>query len=86
MKTNRYENCGRKHNQRMKAYLLLQYLLRNSDDEHAIPIANLATYLQEDCGIDAERRSIYKDIYEINVANLMFDGTPFQRGARKDRT
>lgn len=73
----KYKNCGRKPNQRMKAYLLLQYLLRNTDDEHAIPMADLETYLQDECGIDAERRSIYKDIHEINIANLMLDGTPY---------
>ncbi|MBE6667588.1 MAG: WYL domain-containing protein [Ruminococcaceae bacterium] len=72
-----YKNCGRKPNQRMKAYLLLQYLLRNTDDEHAIPMADLETYLQDVCGIDAERRSIYKDIHEINIANLMLDETPY---------
>ena len=71
MKNNLSEGSGRKQNQRMKAYLLLQHLLRNSDDEHAIPMADLEAYLQYDCGIDAERRSIYKDIHEINIANLM---------------
>ena len=74
---NKSPNSGRKQNQRMKAYLLLQHLLRNSDDEHAIPMADLEAYLQDDCGIDAERRSIYKDIHEINVANLMSDGTSY---------
>lgn len=68
-------NSGRKGHQQIKAYLLLQYLLRNTDDEHAIPMADLELYLQDECGIDAERRSIYKDIHEINVANLMLDGT-----------
>ena len=70
-------NSGRKPHQQIKAYLLLQYLLRNTDDEHAIPMADLETYLQDECGIDAERRSIYKDIHEINIANLMLDGTPY---------
>ena len=77
MKNNLSEGSGRKQHQRIKAYLLLQYLLRYSDDEHAIPMADLEAYLQDDCGIDAERRSIYKDIHEINVANLMSDGTSY---------
>lgn len=76
-------NSGRKKHQQIKAYLLLQYLLRNSDDEHAISMADLKGYLQDECGIDAERRSIYKDIHEINVANLMIiDGSSYSEAAK----
>lgn len=62
---------GRKSNQRLKAYLVLQYLLKNSDDEHPAKIDDITDYLQTDCGIDAERRSIYKDIHEINIVSIM---------------
>ena len=71
-------SCGRKNNQRMKAFLVLQYLLKNSDDAHPAKIDDITSYLQVNCDIDAERRSIYKDIQEINIINLMLmDGCSF---------
>ena len=61
---------GRKDNQRMKAYLVYEYLMQNTDANHVASGQEIAEYLQE-CGIAAERRSIYKDIEEINRAVLM---------------
>lgn len=61
------DSRGRKNNQKMKPYLVYQYLLRNSDENHVVSSADIVGYLQE-LGIDAERRSIYKDIEEINKA------------------
>ena len=58
---------GRKANQKMKPYLVLEYLMRHTDENHAESADNIAAYLQE-LGIDAERRSIYRDIEEINKA------------------
>lgn len=58
---------GRKEHQKMKPYLVYQYLLRNSDENHVVTAPELVGYLQE-IGIYAERRSIYKDIEEINNA------------------
>ena len=58
---------GRKEHQKMKPYLVYQYLLRNSDENHVVTAPELVGYLQE-VGIYAERRSIYKDIEEINNA------------------
>lgn len=66
-----FEGCGRKNNQRMKAFLVLQYLLKNSDEAHPAKIDDITNYLQDDCGIAAERRSVYKDIQEINVVHFM---------------
>lgn len=66
------ENSGRKFNQKMKAYLVMQYLLKNSDENHAVPASQIVGYLQE-AGIEAERRSIYRDIDEINTAMLMVE-------------
>lgn len=57
---------GKKPNQRVKPYLVLQYLLRKSDENHVVTADDIVTYLSVDCGIFAERRSIYKDIEEIN--------------------
>lgn len=41
--------------------------MRHTDENHAESADNIAAYLQE-LGIDAERRSIYRDIEEINKA------------------
>lgn len=60
------ENSGRKANQRLKPYLVLQYLLKHTDEENVVNAENIVAYLTETCGIEAERRAIYKDIEEIN--------------------
>lgn len=59
---------GRKENQKMKPYLVYQYLLRNTDENHFVSAEEIVGFLQETCGIDAERRSIYRDIDAINRA------------------
>ena len=61
---------GRKADQKMKPYLVYHYLMRKTDANHCATAKDIAAYLQE-CGIDAERRSIYKDIEEINKAILL---------------
>ena len=40
--------------------------MRYSDENHPVTASELVGYLQEN-GINAEERSIYKDIYEINL-------------------
>ena len=62
------ENSGRKSDQKMKPYLVYQYLLRNTDENHVVSAEQIVGFLQETCGIEAERRSIYKDIDAINRA------------------
>ena len=52
---------GKKADQRMKPYLIYEYLMRNSDVNHVVKQKELKAYLEE-FGISAERRSIYKDI------------------------
>ena len=61
---------GRKVDQKMKPYLVYEYLMRTSDASHVVTVNEIVGYLQE-CGISAERRSIYKDIDEINKAILL---------------
>ena len=63
---------GKKPNQKVKPYVVLQYLLKNTDEDHLQTAPDIVAFLEEDCGIDAERRSIYKDIEEINKVALMF--------------
>ena len=58
-------NHGKKPNQKLKPYLVQQYLLRNTDEDHLVDAADIIAFL-EDCGITAERRSIYRDIEDIN--------------------
>ena len=65
------ENSGRKANQRMKHYILLQYLLDHSDEAHTISANTIKNHFKDNCKISAERRSIYRDILEINAAHIM---------------
>ena len=55
---------GKQANQRLKTYVVLQYLLKYSDESHPKSAYDIIGYL-ETCGISAERRSIYKDIEDI---------------------
>ena len=63
---------GKKPNQKIKLYVVLQYLLRNTDENHVATAMDIVAYLEE-CAISAERRSIYRDIEEINRVALMLD-------------
>ena len=58
---------GRKKNQKMKPYLVMDYLMRETDETHAVSAEGIVEHL-EGLGIFAERRSIYRDIKEINKA------------------
>ena len=64
---------GRKPNQRMQHFLVLQYLLEHSDENNFVSTEDLMEYLKGSCGISAERRSIYKDVREINIAYVMVE-------------
>lgn len=62
---------GKKPNQKLKPYIVLQYLLKNTDEDHVATASDIILYLNN-CGIYAERRSIYRDIKDINkVAYLL---------------
>ena len=69
----RSENSGRKYDQKMKPFLVYQYLMRETDEEHFVSAQDIVEYLQENFEISAERRSIYRDINEINKALLAID-------------
>ncbi len=60
------EHSGRKHDQKMKPFLIYQYLMRETDSEHFASTDDIKEYLFENFGIESERRSIYRDIQEIN--------------------
>ena len=63
---------GKKPNQKIKPYVVLQYLLKNTDEDHIATAFDIIAFLEDECGIEAERRSIYRDIEEINKVALMF--------------
>lgn len=71
-KTEKEARHGKQNNQKMKPYLVMQYLLKNSDENNVITAYEIVDYLEE-CGINAERRSVYRDIEEINKAVLMLE-------------
>ena len=64
---------GKKFNHKLKSYLVLQYLLKNTDENHAASGFEIAAYRQNTYGISAERRSISRDIDELNLISLMLD-------------
>ena len=61
---------GKQKDQKLKPYLVLQYLLKYSDENNTRTAYDIIGYL-EGCGIHAERRSIYKDVEDINRILLM---------------
>ena len=61
---------GKKPNQKLKPYLVLQYLMKNTDADHIATAYDIIAFLQDDCGVDAERRSVYEDIKDINRAAI----------------
>lgn len=75
--TSKYEinnaNKGKREHQKIKPYIVLEYLMKYSDEGHAISAKDIVDYLNGDCGIDAERRSIYRDIDEINKVLYMLE-------------
>ena len=64
---------GKKNHQKMKPYLVLQYLMRHTDEEHPATALDIGAYLFDECEILSERRSIYRDIDEINKVLYMLD-------------
>ena len=78
------KNSGKQPYQRLKPYIIYDYLMHNSDEAHTIKITSerkdnpeedksIQTYL-ETLGISSERRSVYKDIEEMNQMLLVLDG------------
>lgn len=74
--TDRYEdrNCrrGRQAHQSLKAYWILQYLINNATEQDPVSIGELINEL-DDRGIKTDRKSIYRDIREINIINYMLE-------------
>lgn len=49
-------------NQKYKALYVAKYLLEYSDADHFVKTRDIIDYLESECGIVSERRSVYRDI------------------------
>lgn len=74
---------GKKPNQKLKPYLVLQYLLRNTDEDHVVSGDTIAEFLKR-CGVDAERRSVYRDIEDINKVMWLRENKRFTTELEED--
>ena len=63
---------GRTKHQKLKSFIVMHYLLKNTDEDHPASANDIIDYLA-DFGIFAERRSIYRDIREINEVMYALD-------------
>ena len=59
----------KKPNHKLKLLYIQDYLLKNTDENHAVTVKDIITYL-ESCGISAERKSIYDDIELLKLNGL----------------
>ena len=58
-------NMPKAENQKQKLLYIIQYLMENTDVNHAVSTPQLIEYLNSN-GIKAERKSIYNDIETLN--------------------
>lgn len=59
--------------QKYKSLLVMQYILKHADEEHPVTIGEIEAHLSK-YGIEAERRSIYRDIHDImELLNMELD-------------
>ena len=68
-----HEGRGKQVHQKLKPHIVYQYLLENTDEDHAVSAEYIAYDIKRKYKIYAERRSIYKDIEEINKICLMLE-------------
>lgn len=62
---------GKRFHQKIKPYVVLQYLLKYSDEDHVVSAQGIVDGLFELYKMQAEKRAIYSDINEINAVALM---------------
>ncbi len=53
---------AKSENQKVKTLYVAKYFLENSDENHPVTAGDVVDYLKAECGIEAERRAIYRDI------------------------
>ena len=64
---------GKRDNQKMKPFFVMQYLLKNTDENKRVTAEMIKDKLASDCGISANVRSICEDIKEINKAFYLLE-------------
>lgn len=62
-------------NQKLKLLYLLKILKENTDEDHALTMAQLIELL-DGCGISAERKSIYDDLESLRTFGVEIETTP----------
>lgn len=66
---------AKSENQKVKTLYVAKYFLENSDENHPITAGDVVDYLKAECGIEAERRAIYRDIAALrDVFGMDIDG------------
>lgn len=56
---------GKRENQKYKSLYVAKCLLENTDENHSCTADDIAAYLDDEYEIEAERRSIYRDIQAL---------------------
>ena len=74
---------GKSKHQKMKAFLVLDYLLRKTDEQHHATLLDIVTYLDE-LHIEAEKSSVKDDIDEINYVLYMLENDTTTDGVDED--
>lgn len=59
----------RNSRQKLKLLYLKDYLLKNTDETHAVTVKNMIEYL-ESCGVAAERKSVYDDLETLAESGM----------------
>lgn len=67
------ETKGRRFNQKLKPYIILQYLLKNTDENNTRSSSQIESYFEENLGIEIHPRTISRDIVEINRVLYMLE-------------
>ncbi len=62
-------------NQKLKLLYLLKILKENTDEDHALTMAQLIELL-DGCGVSAERKSIYDDLEALRTFGVEIEMTP----------
>ena len=66
---------AKRENQKQKLVRLIEILMRETDEEHGISMAEIISYLAE-YAISAERKSIYDDFLVLEELGLGVVATP----------
>lgn len=69
--SNKKEMRGLQSEQKLKSFLILDWMKKNTDRHHTLSADAIAEDIKDAYGISAERRSVYRDIDSINEAVLL---------------